>query len=89
MNSIFIPNRAIKLIVLWTVILAVVLLGGCGKTARKDKDEQGRTIISVGNWPPNEGKALDQWNARKDAFEKANPDVVVIPDPWRFDIKTF
>ncbi len=74
--------------------LAVVLimlagtLAGCG-TKATDKDEQGRTVLSVGGWPSKEGTALDATNARKDRFESANPDVAINPDMWVFDRKTF
>lgn len=68
--------------------LSVGMLAGCGKST-SDKDEQGRTIVSVGSWPSKEGKELDNYNARKARFEEANPDVVIEPDLWSFDRKTF
>lgn len=70
------------------VALTASFLVGCGKDA-SDKDEQGRTVISVGNAPKSEGPALDAFNLRKDTFEKNNPDVVIKPDPWTFDVRTF
>ncbi len=68
--------------------MSVTLFAGCGgnKTA---KDDQGRTILRVGGWPDKEGTSLDNMNARKEAFEKANTDVVIEPDYWSFDRKTF
>ncbi len=82
-------KRVGRVIALMTVLLLTAsVFGGCGKQVN-DKDEQGRTVISVGNWPQKEGAALDRMNARKDAFEQANPDVVVKPDQWKFDIQTF
>ena len=73
-------------------ILSTVMLcacfAGCGKDAT-DKDEQGRTVISVGSWPSSEGESLDKMNARKERFEKANPDVVITPDTWAFERQTF
>lgn len=75
-----------------SIILVTVLMGsmlvGCG-TKKSDKDEQGRTIISVGDWPTYEGVDLDTINARKERFEADNPDVVVKADPWIFERKTF
>lgn len=68
--------------------LSVSLFAGCG-TKKSDKDEQGRTVISVGAWPSKEGVELDNANAKKARFEEANPDVVVEPDVWTFDRKTF
>ena len=75
-----------------SIITAVVLmtgtLSGCGSKAT-DKDEQGRTVITVGGWPDKEGTALETRMARKADFEKNNPDVVIEPDYWKFDLKTF
>lgn len=91
MKKVVVFNRKrVERVVALTVALFVManVLGGCGKKV-SDKDEQGRTIISVGSWPQKEGTALDRMNARKEAFEKANPDVVVEPDLWTFDIQTF
>ena len=73
-------------------ILSTVMLctwfAGCGKNAT-DKDEQGRTMISVGSWPSSEGESVDKMNARKARFEEANPDVVITPDTWAFERQTF
>lgn len=70
------------------LVLAVSCFSGCGKKAN-DKDEQGRTILSVGEWPSKEGTELDNQNAKKARFEEANSDVVIQPDMWTFDRKTF
>ena len=63
-------------------------LAGCGNMA-SDKDEQGRTVISIGSWPDKEGTEKETLDARKARFEEANSDVVITPDTWVFDIKTF
>lgn len=68
--------------------LSVSMLAGCGNT-KSDKDDQGRTVISVGSWPDTEGETLDKMNARKARFEEANPDVVITPDTWAFERQTF
>ena len=78
--------RIISLVL--ALVLCVMSLAACGGTAT-DKDEQGRTVISVGGWPTKEGAELDSAVARKDAFEKDNTDVAIEPDPWKFDLKTF
>ncbi len=70
------------------ITLSVGALGGCGKK-NDTKDEQGRTVITVGGWPQKEGTALDNYNERKARFEKDNPDVVIQPDAWSFNLKTF
>ena len=70
------------------VTLAVGMFSGCsGKDTAKD--EQGRTVISVGGWPQKEGTNLDNYNSRKERFEAENPDVVIQPDAWKFERKTF
>ena len=69
-------------------VLAATMLAGCGTDKSAQKDDQGRTIISIGAWPTREGKDLDSMNAKKERFEKDNPDVVIQPDNWTFDLKT-
>ncbi len=69
------------------VILSVSVLAGCGEKI-SDKDEQGRTILNVGNWPSSE-KKLAVYESRKERFEEANPDVVVERNEWAFNLKTF
>ena len=78
-------KKTISLIM--SVVLLCCFLGGCGSDATKD--EQGRTIVSVSNWPQKEGVALDNIISRKARFEEANPDVVIQGDPWVFERKTF
>lgn len=77
---------------LFSIVLAATLLvsalAGCTEKAN-DKDENGRTVISVGSWPTKAGTSLDNMNARKARFEENNPDVVIEPDEWAFDLKTF
>ena len=71
-----------------SAVIAISMLGACKKQA-SDKDEQGRTVISVGAWPPKGHKDLEPMNKRKAEFEQANPDVVVNGDEWSFDLKSF
>lgn len=70
------------------VTLVTGMMSGCG-TKANDKDEQGRTVLSIGGWPQKEGAELDNYNERKARFEKENPDVVIEPDAWSFDRKSF
>lgn len=71
-----------------SAVMAITMFAGCTKKAN-DKDEQGRTIVSVGNWPQKEGSYLERMQARKDKFEADNPDVVIDPSSWVFDFRTF
>ena len=82
-------KKSIKVVALvMSMLLICACFIGCTKKAT-DKDEQGRTVISVGSWPSSEGETLDKMNARKDRFEKANDDVVIVPDTWAFERQTF
>lgn len=82
-------KKMIKVVALMTVlVLSVSMFTGCG-TDKNDKNEQGQTVISVGNWPTKEGQALTDITTRKERFEAANTDVVIEPDTWNFDRKTF
>lgn len=69
-------------------IMSVSALTACG-SKQTDKDENGRTIISIGSWPTKEGKDLDAINEKKVRYEASNPDAVIVPDNWSFDLKTF
>lgn len=81
--------KATKIVcIIMAIAMIVSFMVGCNQKA-DTKDEQGRTVITVGNWPQNEGVDLDNINARKEKFEADNPDVVIEPDPWSFDLKTF
>lgn len=57
--------------VITAVTLAVCALTGCGREV-SDKDEQGRTIISIGNYPMKEGKSKETWDAKWQKFETDN-----------------
>lgn len=83
-------KRLVKAVGLMTAAaLSVSILGACGKKAANDKDDQGRTILTVGLWPDREGNALTTIEERKTRFEKDNPDVVIERDYWSFDRRTF
>ncbi len=69
-------------------LLLVGILAGCGAGVN-DKNENGQTVISVGNWPSKEGKELTNMEARKAWFEEENPDVVIEPDLFKFDRRSF
>lgn len=71
------------------VVLSAGMLAGCGNKATDDKNEQGQTVIRVGNWPDKKGTELTNLENRKAEFEAANPDVAIEPDYWIFDRKTF
>jgi len=71
-----------------TIVMLVSMFAGCGSTAN-DKNEQGQTVIKVGEWPDKEGKDLENISARKERFEQTYDDAVIEPDYWKFDRKSF
>lgn len=78
--------RAFALVVV--LAMSVAALTGCGKKVN-DKDEQGRTIISVGGYPSKDGNDRDSWDETIARFEKENTDVVIKPNTWTYDLKSF
>lgn len=79
-------KRAVSLLL--AMALTVPLCTSC-KNEKSDTDAEGRTTLSVGAWPTKSGSTLDTYNERKADFEKENKDVVIVPDTWAFDLKTF
>lgn len=71
------------------VALSVGVFAGCGASTTTRKDDQGRIIVTVGNWATSEGKNMDNLNARKARYEEANTDAVIEPSTWKFDRSTF
>lgn len=61
------------------------VLSSCGTTT----EDNGKTKVSIGNWPATEGKQLDSQNELKAKFEEAYPDIEIVPDTWTYDVKTF
>ena len=84
-KSLFIKKAAA---IALSAAMTVTALSGCGQK-ESIKDENGRIKISVGAWPSKEGKELDSINQLKERYEKANPEYVIVPDNWQFDLKTF
>lgn len=67
---------------------SVFAMSGCGQKV-SDKDEQGRTVISVGNWSDDDSAYSKALKQRKELFESENPDVVINGDSWSFSLDTF
>ena len=73
-------------------ILAASAFAGCAPSGSSDKDEQGRTVLSVGNWPAEDTtdvKYLELITKQKSEIEQENPTMTVTPDTWGFDLDTF
>ena len=85
-----------------TKILACVISSACvlaafsgctpSQSVNNDKDEQGRTMLSVGNWPAEDTTDVDyleRITKQKEEFEADNPTMAIVPDTWGFDLQTF
>ena len=78
------------LAIFMSVSLLATVFSGCTPANQvNDKDEQGRTVISVGSWPAKEGKGLETITKQKEEFEKENPTMAIIPDTWGFTVESF
>lgn len=80
-------RKALLMVLLFAFLLSAI--AGCGSNKKNDKDEQGRTVISVGNWPTKEGDYLTKITEQKESFEADNPTMAIKPDTWEFDLQTF
>lgn len=69
--------------------VSVSMLSACGTKKQTDKTEDGKTLISVSDYPSKEGKEKDNFDIRIANFEAANPDVKVDPQSYFYDLKTF
>ncbi len=78
-----------RIIALTLAACMTVSLAACGSSNSNSKDEQGRTVISVGNWPTKEGSSLDLITKQRTEFEEENKDIAITPDTWVFDLQTF
>ena len=78
-------NVVKSIAMLLVAILSIGVCASCGKKGAED----GKVSISVGAWPSQKGDELDRMNAYKDDFEAQNPDIVIEPDTWTFDLRTF
>lgn len=68
-------------------VIAMSVMGGCGKSA--DKDENGKIMVSIGGWPEKDGREKDNCEKQKAEYEEANPQFTIVPDNWKFDLKSF
>lgn len=71
-----------------SAIMSVGMLTSCG-AGGSSKNADGKTVITVGDWPQKEGTDKDNIEAAKAKFEAANTDVEIQPDAWTFDLQSF
>jgi len=70
------------------LVMSVSMFSGC-TTTNSDKNSEGKTEISVGNWPIKEGDHLTRLTKQKSEFETENATMAIKPDTWAFDLQTF
>ena len=72
------------------ILAAAILLSMAAGCTGKNKTQEGKINLSVGNWPDEtNAESLKKQNALKDKFTEAYPDINIIPDTYAFDTKTF
>ena len=68
------------------MMCAATVISGCGN----NKIVDGKINVSIGEWPDETNKDnLEKQNKMKDEFMKANPDINIIPDTYKYDTQTF
>ncbi|MBO5060527.1 MAG: extracellular solute-binding protein [Clostridia bacterium] len=72
------------------VSMSAGLLAACGG-GDSQTTADGKVVISVGNWPDEEGnpKLYATRMELKAEFEAKYPDIVIEPDSWAYDLRTF
>lgn len=70
------------------VVMAVTMLAGCGIGGNT---ADGKVKIKIGEWPnkDTEPEKYESWMKIKADFEAENPEVEIVPDTYKFDVKTF
>ncbi|MCR4718718.1 MAG: hypothetical protein K5768_03715 [Firmicutes bacterium] len=82
-------KRAIALLI--ALAMGTTMISSCGKKEDSSLTEDGRVILTVGNWPDEETKP-ESYASRmklKEEFEAKYPDILVVPDTWAYDVSTF
>lgn len=73
-----------------SLFLALAVVAGLGTSCTTQKAQtDGKVELSVGNWPSTAGKSLDNYTKYEAEFEAENPDIDILPDTWKMDLKTF
>lgn len=72
-------------------VTAIGMLSGCGEKKNAGLTEDGKILLTVGNWPDPEANptGYDTAMKRKEAFEEKYPEIHVEPDYWKYDTQTF
>lgn len=71
------------------LIVSSVAVGACASCGNTSGSNSGKVRVVVDHWPSTEGTELDTLTGYKEGFEKENPNVEIVPDTWKFDLKSF
>ncbi len=71
--------------------MAIGTLSGCGEKKNSAVTDDGKILLTVGNWPDPEVNPAnyETYIKRKADFEEKYPDIHVEPDYWAYDTQTF
>lgn len=77
--------------IMLAAVMAIGMLSGCGEKKNAGLTEDGKILLTVGNWPDPEANptGYDTAMKRKEAFEEKYPEIHVEPDYWKYDTQTF
>lgn len=82
-------NKILSMMLVFVLLVSV--LSGCAKEEVSDKTEDGKTIITVANWP--DPDADPNGNAEMEGFKKQfmeeNPDIEINGKSWWYSLDTF
>ncbi len=70
--------------------LAAVLAFTASACSNQAADTDGKVVISVGHWPTEaEAQSYATMEAAKEKFETDNPNIVIEPDNYKYEVQTF
>ncbi len=77
--------------IMLVAVMAIGMLSGCGAKKNAGLTEDGKILLTVGNWPDPEANptGYDTAMKKKEAFEEKYPEIHVEPDYWKYDTQTF
>lgn len=71
-------------------LASVSAIAACGSSSKDDSGGGGKVSITVEGWRPGDQAATtDAVKAQVAEFEKANPDITVVPKEWQWNSQTF
>lgn len=82
-----------KIAVFVAAVMAVLSMTACNTNKTETNSAEnvdGKTVITVADWPGEEKpEDLERMNALKESFETENPDIIIEPSTYVYDVDTF